>query len=142
MVSLPKESDGHASDSGSSVESIVSSEDVSEPMAFGTTQLPKSELSYRWIIHDAKAFLEYSSEGVKSPAFSITLPLETNHHVSTEWYLHVKKIKITKQVSHQNHRGRYSTYNVVTQVLRVSLWQNKVLDQIALSFFHNVHSPL
>ena len=134
MVSLPKESDGHASDSGSSVESIVSSEDVSEPMAFGTTQLPKSELSYRWIIHDAKAFLEYSSEGVKSPAFSVTLPLETNHHVSTEWYLHVKKITITKQVSHQNYRGRYSTSNVVTVMLRVSLWQKESFGSDSFSF--------
>ena len=60
-----------------------------EPLAVGTTILPRRSLSYRWTITDAKIFLEKVSE-LKSPTFSVTLPQRKEsglNHQTSLWHL-------------------------------------------------------
>ena len=66
------------------------------PLVVATTSLPKRALSYRWTVTDAKIFLEelmstYPTSSLKSPAFSITVPLKTSTAGLQErvlwWYL-------------------------------------------------------
>ena len=67
---------------------------IPEPAAMDTISLPKKQLSYRWVIHDVKPFIEFNDEGVTSPTFTVTLPLMENHdHVISSWYLNVRKYK-------------------------------------------------
>ena len=65
---------------------------IPEPAAMDTTSLPKKQLSYRWVIHDAKAFIDLDDEGVMSPTFTVTLPLKENcDHAISSWYLQVTR---------------------------------------------------
>ena len=75
---------------------------IPEPAATDTTSLPKKQLSYRWVIHDAKAFIDLDDEGVTSPTFTVTLPLKENcGHAISSWYLQVTR-----------SRGYYSNNNI------------------------------
>ena len=124
-----------------SIKSVDDENEISEPVDSGTTQLPKSELSYRWVIHDAKVFLEYNNKGVKSPTFFVT----TNHHV-TSWYLHVKKISVKvpvrmkvpatkRRVSQTSYGPEGSSVLVITNCLHVSLWRKEFCTSSFLSQF-------
>ena len=58
---------------------------ISDPLLCGTTLLPSRVLSYRWVIGDAKIFLESIVKELNSPFFSIDIPRKG------EWYLKITK---------------------------------------------------
>lgn len=65
---------------------------VSTPSVIGTTTMPKKTLSYRWIINDAKVFLQNIdvAAGFKSPTFPLTLPLKDVSRQTINWHLLIK----------------------------------------------------
>lgn len=65
---------------------------VSTPSVIGTTTMPKKTLSYRWIINDAKVFLQNidAAAGFKSPTFPLTLPLKDVSRQTINWHLLIK----------------------------------------------------
>ena len=68
-----------------------------------TTSLPKTPLSYRWVIHDAKALLEGNKEGLRSPTFYATLLLEVESdsdrkkckQMTSSWHLYIEQGSIS-----------------------------------------------
>ena len=69
---------------------------VPVPLVAATTLLPKRPLSFRWAITNAEVFLENKSEPLKSPTFTITLPLRTesedHQHQTVTWYLTAQNV--------------------------------------------------
>ena len=70
---------------------------TSDPVALGSISLPRRQLSYRYVINDAKIFLEKKgSEGLRSPNFSIVLPKNSvfdnidSQQQTTVWHLQVR----------------------------------------------------
>lgn len=61
---------------------------VPAPLVLGTTLLPKRVLSYRWVIADAKVFLDKCGS-LDSPNFSVVLPQKAESTGQTTlWNLH------------------------------------------------------
>ena len=79
---------------------MSSSEGLPKPLGVGTTSLPKTPFSYRWLLHDAKEILE-NKEGLQSHTFYVRslLSLKTgnlNHRqVTLPWHLSVQKRSIS-----------------------------------------------
>ena len=70
---------------------------TSDPVALGSISLPRRQLSYTYVINDAKIFLEKKgSEGLRSPNFSIVLPKNSvfdnidSQQQTTVWHLQVR----------------------------------------------------
>ncbi len=60
----------------SSLDSLEKVEVLPNPLVVACTTLPKTPLSYRWVINDAKTFLDRRSS-FSSPSFSTDLPLKS-----------------------------------------------------------------
>ena len=75
--------------------SMTMSDCVPKPLVVGATSLPKSVLSYRWVIHDAKVLLE---AGLQSPTFYTTLlsESESSHcQLTSSWHMGVREGSIS-----------------------------------------------
>ena len=76
------------------------SKKASNPVALGTISLPRRKLSYRYVVNDAKIFLEKGSPFLTSSNFSIVLPYRNSESEDqqqvTLWYLQIHYSKIAK----------------------------------------------
>ena len=109
-------------------------EKASAPLAVATTSLPKRPLSYRWTIKDVKDFLEMS--GLKSPTFSITVPLRTESAGLQDkvlwWYLTVSKHYHAFKVDQYGYRSSTGTTIKTEVYISISLWQDKYRNEEAI----------
>ena len=108
------------------------------PLVVATTSLPKRALSYRWIITDAKIFLQellsYPTSSLKSPAFSITVPLRTESAGLQKkvlwWYLTLSRFART----YTDWRSKTKT----EYYLCATLWQDKDRNEEAIDHQSNI----
>ena len=89
---------------------LGSSSSTQTATAIGSTTLPKVPLSYKWIINDAKVFLK-NCKVIKSPEFSLQLPLKLSHSAScnsiqyglstsVSWHLALQRVKVASPLDH------------------------------------------
>ena len=123
------------------VESSRSVPRTSDPVALGSISLPRRQLSYTYVINDAKIFLEKKgSEGLRSPNFSIVLPKNSVfdnidcQQQATVWHLQVRYSEFRSSAAEDRQPA---SSHAASSRGRMNRMGDQVIPADQLSSFHH-----